>query len=231
MEPKKNPKYDVHRKSGMVFSFSLGCSLLIVITAFEWDTQVTNNRVPSSGSKKTLEEFYYPPISVIDPPPASASPRPVITRPLILTNIVATSDLLNSLEDEPDQLPAPDQSAIVFSDYVDDLPIEKVDQPFTWVEEMPKPQNGFHEFYKQMSQNLKYPAKARRMDTQGRVYVQFIVNEKGELSNIEILKGIGNGCDEEAIRVLLLTKWNPGKQRGKPVKVRMVQPINFNLNN
>ena len=67
------------------------------------------------------------------------------------------------------------------------------------------------------------------MGTEGKVFVEFTVNEKGELENVHTVTGIGAGCNEEATRVLKLTKWEAGKQRGKAVKVRMVQQVNFTL--
>jgi protein TonB len=68
------------------------------------------------------------------------------------------------------------------------------------------------------------------MGVEGRVYVEFIVEKDGSLTDIQLAKGIGGGCDEEAIRVLSnAPKWNPGRQRGNPVRVRMIMPINFQL--
>ena len=86
-------------------------------------------------------------------------------------------------------------------------------------------------FYKQLGKNLRYPRQAKKMGIQGKVYIRFIVDTDGSLTNIEVLKGIGAGCDEEALRVITQApKWKPGKQRGKPVKVRMTIPIVFKLN-
>ena len=71
---------------------------------------------------------------------------------------------------------------------------------------------------------------ARRNHIQGKVFLQFIVDTDGSLSDIKVVKGIGFGCDQESLRVMKLApKWNPGKQRGKPVKVRMMVPISFAL--
>ena len=77
---------------------------------------------------------------------------------------------------------------------------------------------------------MKYPNQARRMGIEGRVFVQFVVDKDGQLTEIKAVKGIGAGCDEEAVRVLKSApKWKPGKQRGRPVKVRMILPITFKL--
>jgi protein TonB len=81
-----------------------------------------------------------------------------------------------------------------------------------------------------VSENLKYPVKASRMDIQGRVFVQFVVEKDGSLTDIQVVKGIGAGCDEEAVRVIKnAPRWEPGKQRGRPVRVKMILPIVFKL--
>ncbi|MDF9799826.1 TonB family protein [Catalinimonas alkaloidigena] len=101
---------------------------------------------------------------------------------------------------------------------------------YTVVENQPEPEGGIKEFYQHIGQNLKYPAQARRMGIEGKVFVQFVVNEYGELSEFQTLKGIGAGCDNAAIEALQSAPaWNPGTTQGKPVKVRMVMPITFKL--
>ena len=102
---------------------------------------------------------------------------------------------------------------------------------FIFVEEEPVPVNGLKSFYRELSEKIKYPAQARRMNIEGKVFVEFIVSKKGEPTDFKIVKGIGAGCDEEAIRVIALSKWEPGKQRGIPVRVKMVMPVYFKLNN
>jgi protein TonB len=81
-----------------------------------------------------------------------------------------------------------------------------------------------------VSDKMKYPAQARRMGVEGKVFVQFVIGKDGAISDVKVLKGIGAGCDEEAIRVVQSSpSWNPGKQRGKAVKQRYTLPIIFKL--
>ena len=119
----------------------------------------------------------------------------------------------------------------VIPDPVDEGPKEeKVDTPFLIVEKMPSPEGGLEALYKFINKNLKYPAQARRMGIEGTVFVSFVVDEKGNMVDIQIAKGIGAGCDEEAVRVLKSApKWKAGKQRGKPVRVKLKIPIKFVL--
>ncbi|NJN26049.1 MAG: energy transducer TonB [Cyclobacteriaceae bacterium] len=110
------------------------------------------------------------------------------------------------------------------------LPDEKADEIFTIVQEQPSPVGGMKAFYEYVGDNLRYPQRASRIGIEGRVFVEFVVERDGSLSDIKVAKGIGGGCDEEAIRVISgAPKWNAGKQRGKPVRVRMVMPIVFKL--
>lgn len=104
------------------------------------------------------------------------------------------------------------------------------DEVFTIVERSAEPVGGVTQYFAFLAENLKYPKDAVDKKIQGRVFAEFVVNVDGTLSDIKIAKGIGNGCDEEALRVLKLDyKWTPGQQRGKPVKQKMVMPVAFVL--
>ena len=104
------------------------------------------------------------------------------------------------------------------------------DEIFDVVEELPEYPGGLEAMYKFLNDNMKYPKKARKKRIQGKVYVQFVVDRDGSITNVEVLRGIGYGCDAEAVRVVkLMPKWKSGKQRGKFVKVRYKLPITFKL--
>lgn len=110
--------------------------------------------------------------------------------------------------------------------------VEEVrEEVFLVVEEMPEfPGGGQPAMMKYIAQNIVYPPKATQMGTTGRVIVSFVINKDGEVTNPEILKGIGDGCDEEALRVIKsLPKWKPGKQNGRAAAVKFTIPINFKL--
>ena len=109
---------------------------------------------------------------------------------------------------------------------------EEVEEIFTIVEDKPGFPGGDAAMYQYLGKNINYPSQARRMGIEGRVFVQFVVNQDGSISDVQAIKGIGAGCDEEAERVIKgMPKWKPGKQRGRAVKVRMVLPVFFKLNN
>ena len=103
---------------------------------------------------------------------------------------------------------------------------------FTAVEEQPEFQGGMTELYRYLSKNTRYPGAASRAGVEGTVFLQFVVRTDGSITDVEVLKGIGFGCDEEAMRVVkAMPKWLPGKQTSIPVNVRYTLPINFDLGN
>ena len=101
---------------------------------------------------------------------------------------------------------------------------------FTVVENQPAPNGGMDNFYEYVQSNLKYPTEAKQLGIEGKVFVQFVVDSEGNLVDVQSVKGIGGGCNEEAIRVIKESlPWNPGSQRGQKVNVRMIIPITFKL--
>jgi TonB family protein len=104
------------------------------------------------------------------------------------------------------------------------------DEVFDVVEQQPNPEGGMSGWNRYLAMNLQYPAKARQMGIEGTVIVVFEIHTDGSIHKVEILRGIGGGADEEAIRVVQnAPKWEPGKQRGRAVKTRMRLPIRFKL--
>ncbi|MCO4291432.1 energy transducer TonB [Solitalea sp. MAHUQ-68] len=101
---------------------------------------------------------------------------------------------------------------------------------FIHAEVMPEYEGGFQKMFKFIGRNMHYPSMAVENEIQGKVTVQFIVDKDGSIYDAAVLKGIGGGCDEEAVRVVKLLKFKPGRQNGQPVKVRFSLPIRFALN-
>jgi periplasmic protein TonB len=223
MEPKKNPNADVHSKRGIIFNISLVLSLLIVITAFKWSVPIRNQYQPKE-LKEESEIFYKVAITSHDAKPVKAK-RATQSKPSSPNFVAAKNPPTEEFKGLELDEPTDDSITVV----APDVAREVVPDVHDIVEKMPEPEGGLEGFYRTLKNNLKYPVKARRMITEGRVFVQFVIDEKGNLTDFKVLKGIGNGCDEEAVRVLALTKWKAGKQRGVAVKVRMVQPIYFSL--
>ena len=223
MEPKKDPKADLSLKTGMFFNIGLALSLAIVLTAFEWRSYDDGSLVDLGQIDDDFEDLMEIPPTEQPPPPP-----PVIQLPQII-EIPDEEEIEEEIEVDLD---VEITEETVIEDIVfDEAPEEEVaDEIFDIVEDQPAPPGGMGAFYKFVGKSMKYPNQARRMGIEGRVFVQFVVDKDGTLTDIKAVKGIGAGCDEEAVRVLKSApKWKPGKQRGRPVKVRMILPITFKL--
>lgn len=107
---------------------------------------------------------------------------------------------------------------------------EKQDTVYLLTETPAAFQGGFEKFYKGIGSTLKYPRDARRHGIQGKVFIQFCVNKRGNMEDVKVVRGIGGGCDEAALEACFNQKgWSPAIVKGKPVKMRMVLPITFKL--
>jgi periplasmic protein TonB len=230
MEAKKNPSKDLSLQRNKFFLIGLSISIGLAITAFEWRT-VKVKVTPRQPYPIEASIDFIVHSTNIDPP---AAPEPVKKmEPKKITHIdmgeIVTVTNKTPLDNLPpiDLEPTPNPTIGTGM-----LPIEPEDSTafFIVVEKNPEPLNGYKSFYTQLSKNLKYPRQARSMGTEGKVFVEFIINRNGEPSDLKVIRGIGSGCDEEAVRVLSLTKWEPGKQRGKPVRVKMSMQLSFKLN-
>jgi protein TonB len=220
MEKRKNPEKDLRSKSGLFFQIGLFIAMMLCVSAFEYSTEIMAIdpiELPGSADEKPFLL-----ITEIKPPP----PKPKIMRLVEVKNDEVPEDM------KPEEFVPFDKIGEIELPPIELLPDEKLDEgDFIRVEEMPSPKGGYEAFYKFVQKNLNYPSQARRRDISGKVFVDFVVNERGDLVDIRILKGIGSGCDEEVLRIMnKAPKWNPGKQRGKPVRVKQVLPIEFRLN-
>jgi len=107
---------------------------------------------------------------------------------------------------------------------------ETKEQVFTIVEVMPSFVGGEEALAKYLRNNIVYPERAKTMGTEGKVYISFVIDSYGNVGEVKLLRGIGGGCDEEALRVVRkMPRWTPGKQGGRPVKVQFNLPIEFKL--
>jgi periplasmic protein TonB len=229
METKKNPDKDLNRKSGQFFLIGLIFSTSLTITAFEWRTE----KVQTSFRPRPVDDMTLlpeiPRVNIDLDKPREATTR----KPKFVSQSFTPIEAMTPRSvDEMQNLPILNLDSLAFAEFG----VSATDEPeadttfFLFVELGPKPLNGFNNFYKEISTRIKYPTKASRMNVEGKVFVEFIVNKNGIPTDFKVLKGIGTGCDEEAIRVIALSKWEPGKQRGMPVRVKMVMPVIFKLN-
>jgi periplasmic protein TonB len=223
MEIKKTPNADVNRKSSFYTSIGLIISLLFIITAFEWRFYDDSGLMDLGQTDEDLEDLVEIPPTEQPPPPP-----PVIQQPEII-EVPDEEEIEEDIEIDLDVEITEETviEEIVFEEAPEE---EEADQIFTIVEDNAAFPGGRQAYIKYLKKNLKYPNQARRMGIEGKVYVQFIIDKKGKISEVKAVKGIGAGCDEEAVRVIRNSpNWSPGKQRGRPVKQRMIIPIVFKL--
>ena len=183
-------------------------------------------------------------VTLAEPPPIDKTappPPPVIPPPPFQQTIKFTPPKV--VKDEEVQEPPPTQEEVKDvqvstetheGEKVVDLPPEKPAEDegkiFTIVEEMPSFPGGEDEMLKYVGKNIKYPPVARENGITGRVYVNFYIDKDGKVQNAKVVRGIGGGCDEEALRVVKsMPAWKPGKQNGRAVNVNYNLPINFTL--
>lgn len=223
METKKNPIADLERYRNLIFGFSFIITLSLIITAFEWKTY-GDHKVDLGGPATNIFDTLMTAMQEKKLEP----PKPIEIVPKLIE--VKDDEKIEkdaSIDMDPDiskELPP-----LTFKVVPLEPEIEEPDY-FDVVETPAEPEGGIVAFYKYVSKNIKYPHQARRMQVEGKVFVQFVINKDGSLTDIKVIKGIGAGCDEEAIKVLeSAPRWKPGKQRGVPVRQRMVLPITFQL--
>jgi protein TonB len=226
MEVKKSPKADLENKKSVFMQIGLVVTLAIVLIAFEWTTTDMDASQFEMVEELEAEEEIMPITrqEEVKPPPPPPPPK--------------VADVLNIVEDDvelDEELDIEDtemeeDTEIDFSDLAmeeeesDDAPV------FFIVEDMPEFPGGEEALRKYIAQSVKYPVIAQENGIQGRVYVSFVVNTKGKVTDVKIARGVDPNLDKEAIRVVqAMPAWKPGKQRGKAVKVSYTVPINFVL--
>ena len=162
-------------------------------------------------------------ITLAEPPPIDKStppPPPVIPPPPVQQTIKFTPPKV--VKDEEVVEPPPTQ------DEVKEVPEEG--KIFSFVEEPPAFPGGEDKLMEYLGKNIKYPTIAKENNIQGRVYVTFVVDKDGKVKDAKVLRGIGGGCDEEALRVVKnMPEWKPGRQNGRSVLVQYNLPVVFNL--
>lgn len=226
----------------------VGCFLLMLLTNFIFARQKANEErlIEVDLTAKNIHEEELP---IIEKPKEPEPPKEVeqkktvqYTEIQIVENtdhenppppqseidisIISTIDKEGGISDDIAETPPTEAPPAVTKI----LEIEEDNTPFTTVEVQPTFMGGNSEMYKFLGKNLKYPTAAQRANIQGKVFLSFIVEKDGSITDIETMKGIGFGCDEEAMRVVkLMPKWIAGKQNGRNVRVKFTIPVFFRL--
>lgn len=215
---RKKPTSDLRKYYTVFLQLGLVAVLLLFIVAMkmEFVSEQKEQDLIEEQEVVEMEEVIQTKQKKTPPPP----PKPQV--PVEVPNDEIIEDQEINLDadmnmNEPLDMPPPPKEA------------EEEDEEdfFVAVEQMPELIGGLAE----LQQKINYPERAKRAGIDGRVIIQFIVTEDGNVEDPQVIRGIGGGCDKEALRVVKQAKFKPGRQRGKPVRVQYSLPIIFRLQN
>ena len=210
MEEKKSPKANLENKKLMFMQIGMIVSLIIAWLAFEHKSYDKREIDPSLlRQTEVLDEEMVEITKQEEQKPQPVEVPKQTTQLEIVEDDVEVEDIEINAEVEQNEV----IEEYVAPEVVEDEVVEQ--EIFKIVEEMPSFPGGEAKLMEYVAKNVKYPQIARETGIQGRVFVNFVVEPDGSVSNVTVLRGIGGGCDEEAMRVVKnMPKWKPGKQRG-----------------
>ena len=217
MTNRKKPGADLKRHYTLLLQIGLIASIGIFTLAVKADIKSKKpvEYKPDTQEPIEIEETIQTNPIKTPPPP----PRPPVPVEVPEDEIIEDVDIDFHFDYNRD-----DRLMMLPPSQKDEEPEEKI---FEVVEQMPELIGGMAS----IQNNIDYPEVARRAGIEGRVYVQFVVNERGDVEDPQVVRGIGGGADEEALRAVSQAKFRPGLQRGRPVSVRFTVPVVFRLQN
>ena len=230
MEVKKSPKADLEGGIGMSILMGMIVGVAVLFVGFEWGSKDVQVVTADEGVADIIAEEE---IEITrpenTPPPPPPPPAPAVTEVL---NVVEDDVELEQQEiiSSEDDATAAQTETFVAPVVEEEEEEESAQQIFTVVEKQPEFPGGTAELFKYLSKAIKYPVIAQENGIQGRVVCSFVVNRDGSIVDIQVMRGVDPSLDKEAIRVISeMPKWKPGEQRGKPVRVRFILPVQFRL--
>lgn len=217
MNNRKKSKADLKKYYTIFWELGLIAALLIFIAAAKVNLHSPKSDVDLTNEQEVVEmEEVIQTKQIEKPPPPPRPPVPVeVPNDEVLEDQVINIDAELNFDDPLDLPPPPEGDEDQEEDF------------FVVVENMPELIGGLAALQK----DIRYPEMARKAGIEGRVIVQFIVNEEGKVEDPRVIRGIGGGCDEEALRAVKNALFKPGRQRGKPVRVQYSLPVIFKLQN
>ena len=231
MEIKKSRKADLEGGKGLSILMGIVVGLAVLFVGFEWGTQEKTIQ-KDEGIADIIAEEEIDITRQEETPPPPPPPPPVEQVAEVLNVVeddveVENTDLLSSEDNQAEAQTQTYVPPVVKGEEEE----ESSQQIFMVVEEMPEFPGGQAALMSFIAKSIKYPVVAQENGIQGRVTCSFVVNKDGSIVDAEVIRGIDPSLDKEALRVInTMPKWKPGKQRGKPVRVKFTVPINFRLN-
>ena len=224
MDAKKNPKSDLRRYSGLFLEAGFVLAFAAVIYALNYT--VSEKAYTVLGQVAWTEPD---PIIVPVTRPTVEVPQPPMPK---VAQILVIEDDPFAEDDEIDiDVEATPETKIVIVDYVTETDDPDDDPLYEFVPKMPSFPGGEKALAEFISKNVVYPEIARQNGIKGKVYVQFVVNKKGKIEQVKVLRGVDSTIDQQAVNVVnKMPDWIPGESGGHPVSVYFTLPINFQLN-
>ena len=227
MEIKKSNHADIGKDKGTSLMIGLVISLSIMFVALEWtqrdevDDEVAYTAV--TFAPEDMIPITLPEKKTVPPPPAAVTKADIIE--IVDDDADIDDEILASTEDNTPWLDPQEYEVIMVE------PEPDPDEIHIAVEEVPEFPGGVAALMAYLRKNIKYPAICRENNIQGKVIVTFVVNKDGSIVDVEVAKGVNPALDKEAVRVISqMPNWQPGRQLGRPVRVRYSVPVNFRLN-
>ena len=227
MEAKKSIKADLEKKKGLFLEIGLVVALVASLVAFNiksYDQEAVE--VSQRTAIDEIEDVVIQTAEELPPPPPPETPE-ITTEITIVEDDVEIENELGIIDmgDNANQA----QEAFVPVAIEEDQ-VEEEEDIVIFVEEQPQFPGGEEALYTYLRDNIKYPQLARDNNITGKVFVQFVVEKDGSISNAKVMRDIGGGCGNEALRVVKsMPKWKPGKQQGRAVRAQFNLPVAFNL--
>lgn len=227
MEVKKSPKADLEGKKSTWLLIGYVLILAFMFVAFEWSERDKQVLMAQGPVEVTFEEEMVPITQQEQPqtPPPPQAPSAEEVLKIVKNDANIEESEVATSEDKGEAVQVVSTGpAVVVEEVVEEEPIFQV------VEEMPSFPGGDAECMRFLSKNIKYPTIAQENGIQGRVILQFVVNKDGSIVDVTVARSVDPYLDKEAVRVVkMMPKWTPGKQRGKPVRVKYTLPVMFRL--
>lgn len=215
MAKQKSSRFDLKKYHTIFLELGLIASILIFTIAMKADLPGKKLTVDFSNEKEV-------PITIRDVPQTEARTQPAVPpAPDIMPTEPSDDPIIDAPQIKLNNEPFFDDATMVIPDIKND-PDEDI---YMVVEQEPKIIGGQQALY----DKLKYPARCKNAGIEGRVVLQFVVNTDGSVQDVEVIRGIGGGCDKAAVKALKTMRFKPGLQQGKPVRVRFSWPILFRL--
>lgn len=225
MESKKTNRANLENKRGIFLRFGFIIALAVCLLAFEWQTSEKNIAVNFGFHGEYVDEIL--PINTEQRKPTPPLPAP---RAIYTINIVDKPDIIYNDFPGFDAGADANQNIPEFIPLPEEATDPKEDSIFRIVENAPEFPGGLGAMYEYIRNNIVYPKIAREVNIQGTVYLSFVVEKDGSLTDIQIQRSPDQLLADEATRVVsAMPKWMPGKQRGRPVRVGFSLPIKFTL--